>query len=86
MKCAVDDADVQVEGNEPGGGGAPAQASKRFAQGLRAEVEFNGEWFGARITRVRTREGGSEGEELYDVDYGKGEAEDNVTVDRLRSV
>ena len=77
--------EMSTDDERDGGGGTPAQASqKRFARGLRVEVEFNDEWFGARILRVRARKGGAAGEELYDVDYGKGEAEDNVTVDRLR--
>ena len=55
-----------------------------FAPGTRVEVEFNSKWYKASILRARLqKQGPRAGEHVFDVDYGRGEAEDRVPIDRM---
>ena len=51
--------------------------------GLGLGLGFNSKWYKASILRARLqKQGPRAGEHVFDVDYGKGEAEDSVPIDR----
>ena len=66
-------APVQVSGSCQGGGGVETE----FVVGMRVKVDWNGGMHDATITAA------SECGKFFNVSYGRGEAEENVDIERL---